>query len=199
VIARRIADALRRARWPIVTIAAAHLLSLVVGIAMVRTGNEFALDTRDTLVGNAVASDPASLALGRGDAGTAAIIDFARNVGLGAVPTTLTGLAVIMPYPIVAYRGWVGGIVSSRADRTSRLDEPGAAAYYLAVIVLQLFPYSLTGGAGVALGLAFLRPRREGQGRILGLPRTQLADVGWIYALAIPLFLVASVVEFVAA
>ena len=166
---------------------------------MVRTGNEFALDTRDAIVGDAIATDPATLALGRGEAGTAAIIDFARNVSLGAVPTTLAGLAVIMPYPIVAYRGWVGGIVSSRADRSSRLDEPEAAGYYLAVIVLQLLPYSLTGGAGVALGLAFLRPRYAGQVRILGLPRTQLADVGWIYAVAIPLFFVASLVEFVAA
>ena len=199
MIARRIDDALRRARWPIASIAAAYALSLVVGIVMVRSGNEFALDTRDAIVSDAVAGDPASIALGRGDAGTAAVIDFAQNVGLGAVPTTLTGLAVIGPYPIVAYRGWVGGIVSSRADRSSRLDEPGAAAYYLAVIILQLLPYSLTGGAGVALGLAYLRPRPAGQVRILGLPRTQLADVGWIYALSIPLFFVASLVEFVAA
>lgn len=199
MIARRIDDALRRARWPIASIAAAYALSLVVGIVMVRSGNEFALDTRDAIVSDAVEGDPASIALGRGEVGTAAVIDFAQNVGLGAVPTTLAGLAVIGPYPIVAYRGWVGGIVSIRADRSSRLDEPGAAAYYLAVIILQLLPYSLTGGAGVALGLAYLRPRPAGQVRILGLPRTQLADVGWIYALSIPLFFVASLVEFVAA
>jgi hypothetical protein len=199
LIARPIADALRRARWPIASIAAAYALSLIVGIGMVRTGNEFALRTRDTIVGEAVASDPATLALRRGDAGTAAVIDFARNVGLGAVPTTVTGLAVIAPYPIVAYRGWVGGIVSTRDDRTNRLDEAGSATYYLAVIFLQLLPYSLTGGAGVALGLAFIRPRPAGEVRILGLPRTPLADVGWIYALSIPLFFVASLVEFVAA
>jgi hypothetical protein len=197
--ARRIGDALHRARWPIASIAAAYALSLAVGIVMVRMGNEFALVTRDAIVGDAVASDPASLALRRGDAGTAAVIDFAQNVALGAVPTTVMGLAIIGPYPIAAYRGWVGGIVSSRADRSNRLDELGSATYYLAVIVLQLLPYSLTGGAGVALGLAFIRPRRAGQARILGLPREQLADVGWIYALSIPLFFVAAVVEFGAA
>ena len=129
MIPRRIADALRRARWPIATIALVYAASLLVGVVMVRSGDEFALDARDAIVADAVASDPASLALGRGDAGTAAIVDFARNVGLGAVSTTVTGLAVIIPYPIVAYRGWVGGVVSSRVDRTNRLDEPGPAIY----------------------------------------------------------------------
>jgi hypothetical protein len=47
-------------------------------------------DTRDAIAGDV---NPATLAVGRGGVGTAAVIDFARNVGQGAVPTTLTGLA----------------------------------------------------------------------------------------------------------
>ncbi len=76
------------------------------------------------------------------------------------------------------------------------------AMYYLSVMLLQLLPYSLAGGAGVRLGLAFLRPTSRfgypGSARWLGLPAEGVRDVLRIYALVVPLFLVASLVEFLA-
>jgi uncharacterized membrane protein SpoIIM required for sporulation len=61
-------------------------------------------------------------------------------------------------------------------------------------------PYSLAGGAGVRLGLALLKPDGRfgyaGQQRWLGLPAEGIRDVVRIYTLVIPLFLLASLVEF---
>jgi hypothetical protein len=37
----------------------------------------------------------------------AALLDFERNLLLGAVTQTVGRLAVILPYPTAAYRGWV--------------------------------------------------------------------------------------------
>ncbi len=63
--------------------------------------------------------------------------------------------------------------------------------------MLQLVPYSLAGGVGVNLGLANLRPRPVYQGaRWLGLPREALLDVLRVYLLVVPLFLIASLWEF---
>jgi uncharacterized membrane protein SpoIIM required for sporulation len=75
-------------------------------------------------------------------------------------------------------------------------------SYYLGVLLFQLIPYTLAGGAGVRLGLGFLLPSgRWGYPagrRWLGLPAEGVRDVGRIYALVVPLFLVASLVEFLA-
>jgi hypothetical protein len=95
----------------------------------------------------------------------------------------------------------VGGIVSVDGTHSSRLtSSAGEAAYYLVVIVLQLIPYALAGGAGVRLGLAFLWPRGRfgypSTRRWLGLPREGVRDVLLIYALVAPLFAFASTVEF---
>ncbi len=76
------------------------------------------------------------------------------------MPNTVGGLAVVIPYPVIAYRGWIGGIVSVNNAHISRLVEPNQAFYYLSVLTLQIIPYSLAGGAGVNLGLAYLRPKR---------------------------------------
>jgi uncharacterized membrane protein SpoIIM required for sporulation len=62
-----------------------------------------------------------------------------------------------------------------------------------------LIPYSISGGAGVNLGVAFLWPRPAYQGeRWLGLPKEAVRDLLRIYVLVIPLFLVASLWEFLA-
>jgi hypothetical protein len=57
-------------------------------------------------------------------------------------------------------------------------------------------------GAGVRLGLAFLQPTSAfgypGSAKWLGLPVDGLRDVLRIYAMIVPLFLVASLVEFLA-
>jgi hypothetical protein len=88
--------------------------------------------------------------------------------------------------------------VSVRRDHTSRLNNPRSAVYYLLTLLLQVIPYSLAVGAGVNGGVSLFRPAPCYQGeKWLGLwPKEVLRDVARIYALAIPLFLVASLWEF---
>ena len=64
----------------------------------------------------------------------------------------MTGLAVVGPSPIAAYRGWVGGIVSVDAQHRSRLRQPGLAFDHVVTVALQQIPFILTGGAGMYLG-----------------------------------------------
>lgn len=195
-----ILSALSRARLAILTIALTYAVSLGIGIVMAQTENPFALAYRDNLVASAREGDPASLALQKGNRWSAALFDFGRNLLLGAVPSTLGGLGIILPYPIVAYRGWVGGIVSIDNAHVSRLANPSEAMYYISVVILQLIPYTMSAGAGINLGLAYYRPRRYYQGaKWLGLPQEAVLDVLRIYMLAMPLFFVASLVEFFAA
>jgi hypothetical protein len=110
------------------------------------------------------------------------------------------GLAVALPFPQAAYRGWIGGLVSVDGEHKSRLRHWRERNYYLGVLLLQLIPYSLAGGTGVRLGLAVLMPKGRwgfpGSERWLGLPAEGVRDVGRIYALIVPLFLVASLIEF---
>lgn len=193
-----IVRALSRARLGIVTIALTYLTALLIGGAMVHTGNAFALRYGDDLVARARATSPASIALAQGNRLNAALVDFGQNL-LGAVTDTVGGLGVVFPYPLVAYRGWVGGIVSVDSNHVSRLANPVEAIYYLLTLILQLTPYSLAGGAGVNLGMAYYRPRAIYQGdRWLGLPREAVLDVLRIYLLVVPLFFIASLWEFLA-
>lgn len=193
--------ALKRARLCILSIGLTYAISVVCGILMVHSGNEFALRYRDKLVSRASATDPAARALDKGEKVKAALFDFTGNLFLGAVPSTISGLGIIVPYPLCAFRGWVGGIVSVDGNHRSRLAESRARNYYLGVLILQLLPFSLTGGAGVYLGVAWYRSWRASEFRWswkLPLPRGALLDVVWIYVLAVPLFLVASFTEFLA-
>ena len=193
--------AVSRARTAILTIAFTYVLSVIVGIVMVHGGNGFALDYADSLVAKAQATDASSIALQHDERLKAALFDFGGNLFVGAIPNTIEGLAVIMPYPFVAFRGWVGGIVSVGTDsaHTSRLADPGEGAYYLLTLVLQLIPYSLAAGAGVNLGLSAFRPRPFYQGiKWLGFPKEAILDVFRIYVFVVPLFLVASLWEFLA-
>ena len=134
-----------------------------------------------------------------GDRLGAALWDFYGNLVLGAVPHTLAGLGVVFPYPLVAYQGWIGGIVSVNNAHVSRLATFSGAFYYLLTLVLQLVPYSLAAGAGVNLGLSLWRKQTYYEGeRWLGFPKEAVLDLLRIYALVIPLFLVASLWEFFA-
>jgi hypothetical protein len=196
-VSRELSGALKRARIPILTIAATYFLSLVIGIAAVHSGSSLALAQRDQIVGKAIKGDPASLAMKNGHHVRAALFDFSRNLFLGAIPSTAGGLGVFIPYPVAALRGWVGGIVSVNSAHTSRLSTGKSAAYYLIVLLLQLTPYSLAGGAGVYLGREWYRARTTGTKRYWwAMPRQAVFDVVWIYSLIVPLFLVASLVEF---
>jgi hypothetical protein len=193
-----IARAIGRARWPILTVAATYGVSLLVGMGMVQAGSRFALSYRDRLVGQATQQGRVARAVQQGDPLQAAGWDFGGNLVQGAMLKTVMGVGIIMPYPWVAYQGWIGGIVSVRGDHTSRLNDPRSALYYLLTLVLQLVPYSLATGAGVNLGMALLRPPPYYQDqKWLGLlPIEALRDIGRIYALVIPLFLAASLWEF---
>jgi hypothetical protein len=189
--------AITRARISILTVALTYVVSIAVGIILVHIGNSFALNQRDQIVGGAQSS-PILVALDQNQRLTAGLLDFAGNL-FAAVSTTIAGLGVIFTYPVVAYRGWVGGIVSVDGAHLSRLADPREAAYYLITLVLQIIPYSFTGGAGVNMGLAFLKPRPEYQGKKwLGIPAEAIRDVLRIYLVAAPLFLMASLWEFLA-
>jgi hypothetical protein len=131
---------------------------------------------------------------------SAALFDFVGNLGRGAVPYTIMGLGVVFPLPLVVYQGWVGGIVSIDGHHASRFGSAREALYYTGVMLLQLIPYSLAAAAGIRLGLAFVMPKGRygypGTKRWLGLPSEGVRDVLRIYTLVVPLFLVASLVEF---
>lgn len=189
--------AIKRARDPILTVAGTYVISVLVGAIMVHAGNTFALTYRDRLVG-AAQQDSIGQAVRRGDNLRAALSDFAGNLILGAMPKTLSGFGIIFPYPWVAYQGWIGGIVSVRGDHSSRLNDLHSAAYYLLTLLLQLLPYSLAIGAGVNVGISLFWPPvyYQNQKWLNLFPKEALRDLGRIYALVIPLFLAASLWEF---
>lgn len=187
--------ALYRARISILTVGLTYLISIVFGILMVHTGNPFAISYRDRIVSNAQSS-PILIALDRNDRFRAAILDSGGNL-VGALSNTLGGLGVIFPYPFIAYRGWIGGIVSIDSTHASRLADPKEAMYYLTTLILQLIPSILAGGIGVNLGLSLYRPKVYYQGeKWLGISKEAIRDVFRIYLLVIPLLLLASLWEF---
>ena len=192
--------ALRRARLPILTVALTYLLSVVIGAALVHSGNAFALAQVDNLRAQVNAStDPTLKALAQGNRLQAALFDFGSNLVLGALPGTVAGMCVICFYPLAIYRGWIGGIVSVDSAHASRLADPAEAAYYLTTLILQLIPYILAGGAGVNLGLALLRPAAAYRGeKWWVLPKEAIRDAARIYVLVVPLFALAACFEFFA-
>jgi hypothetical protein len=187
--------ALHRARIAILTVAITYLVSVSVGMIMVHTGNEWAIAYRDHIVSGAQSS-PIIIALKQNDRLRAALLDFGGNLYV-AIANTLGGLGVIVPYPMIAYRGWIGGIVSIDSSHVSRLADPREATYYLITLTLQLIPSILSGGAGVNMGLAYFRPKSFYQGeKWLGIPKEAIRDALRIYLIVIPLFLLASLWEF---
>jgi hypothetical protein len=193
----RVFEALGRARAPITILAFASLCPLVAGGLLATTGNTFALNQRDGIVAAAQASETLG-AYKQNDRLKAALLDFRGNVE-AALVTSVTGLAVVGPLPIAAYRGWVGGLVSVDGQHVSRLSQPGPAFYYVVTLALQLIPYILTGGAGMHLGIVAWRRRNDASVRsvlTLRIPGEAMRDVGWIWALALPIFLAGSLFEF---
>ena len=102
-----------------------------------------------------------------------------------------------MGYAAALLRGWVGGIVSVDGDHHSRLASARSGIYYLGVLLLQILPYSLVGGAGINIGISLYRrtPHYSGP-RWWSFPIEALRDALRIYVLAIPFFLIASLIEF---
>jgi len=193
---------MRRARDPLAWVAIAYAVGIFAGIVGVHAGHPFSLRERDRIVGHAVAHDAPSLALAHGERISAVVFDFAGNLGKGAVPYTVMGLGVVFPLPFLVYQGWVGGIVSVDGHHRSRFGSPGEALYYVGVMLLQLIPYTLATAAGIRLGLAFTMPTGSygypNSERWFGLPSEGVRDVLRIYTVVVPLFLLASMVEFLA-
>lgn len=181
----------------ICSLAGINALAVLVGALMVHAGSDFALSYRDKLVAKAQRKDAAAISYRQGHRFQAAGKDFTMNLLVGAASQTITGLTVVSPYGFGAYRGWVGGIVSVDRNHESRLREWRKGAYYLITLVLQLIPYSLAGGIGVHLGLCFFRPPKYYTGdKIGGYPTEGIWDVARVYLLITPLFLIASLWEF---
>jgi hypothetical protein len=194
--------ALRHARWGIWTIAATYALSVFAGLWMVHAGNHFALDYRDRLVGTARRESPILREFQKNNRLAAAGLDAAGNAFAG-LSGVAAGYGVPAGYGVAAFRGWIGGVVSVDDAHRSRLGTPYEAFYYLMTLLLQLLPYSLTGGAGVNIGFAaFASSRRTGyrgpRMRWLQIPYEAIRDAGWIYLTSLPLFAIASLFEFTA-
>ncbi len=188
--------ALRKARSSIMAVALAHILAVTIGAVLVHTGYGPALAYRDELVTRARQSDPVSLAAQRGENLRAALVEAGRTQWVCSL-VAITGLTVVTPFILAVYRGLVGGVVSVDDNHLSRLRQPAHAIYYLSVIILQVIPYTLAGGAGVQLGLTyFRRDSDDGRERWLGYPREAIWDVVRILVLITPLVLVANLWEF---
>ena len=118
-------------------------------------GINFALTYRDKIVGKAIRSDKASINYQKGNNFSAALNDFKGNLFLGAIPQTVMGLGIIVPYFTVTHQGWVGGIVSVDSDHKSRFKSLRSTFYYFFVLLLQFIPFSLAIGSGIKFGIDF--------------------------------------------
>jgi hypothetical protein len=190
--------AVRHTRRFILSIFLTYVASSAVGIGMAHVGNGIALAERDRIVQKALTSAKASMEYRSGDRAKAALHDFAGNLFYAALPQTVAGFGVVLPYFSVAYQGWIGGIVSVDGTHRSRLRTLRGATYYIGVLLLQFIPFSLSIGAGVRCGVDLYRHNGDVGWRMwrYRLPRQSLVDLGWVIALTIPLFLVASAFEF---
>jgi hypothetical protein len=185
------------ARLPIATVFVSYALSVIFGIVMATSGNTYAIAQRDAIVG-AARSSAITTANRSGDHVRAALLDFGANLTAGGLSSTAIGTSVVGLYPVVAYRGWIGGIVVLDSEHRSRLADPASAVYYLVTLILQLVPYSIAGGVGVRLGVgawARLRSKTD-TATWLGLPTDLLRDALLAYVVIAPLFLIASLWEF---
>jgi hypothetical protein len=194
----RITEALLRCKPFAISIFLTYVVSSSVGIFMAHAGSRFALAQRDKIVRKALTSDKSSIAYQSGNRATAVVLDVAGNVFYAAIPQTVAGLGVVLPYFSVAHQGWIGGIVSVDNTHRSRLRNSKAASYYVLVLLLQFIPFSLAIGAGVRCGVELYRHNTDVSWRFwrYRLPRQSLVDLTYVFAVAIPLFFVASAFEF---
>jgi len=192
----RVQLAIKRARLGLLLMGCAYVTGLMVGIVSVHTGHQRSLAFRDRIVSKAQSSSPILRYADKGHPIVAAALDFGGNL-LGATLTAGAGWYAPAPFPLAIYRGWIGGIVSVDGHQRSRFRTMDSGLCYGLVVVLQLVGYTLSGGAGVNLGIARTRPRPEYTGpRFLSVPIEAIRDAAYIYGLVIPIFAIASALEF---
>ncbi len=194
----RVPASLRRARVPILSLAAIQGSLVLGGALAVREGNRIATLDRDSVMTRVRTDDVAARASRQGRVLEAVLIDFSHSLLLEAAPDTVTGLTVVLPYAWAAHRGWIGGIVF--ADGRSRGRPPVTVAqpvWDLLALALRLLAHSLAGGAGVSMGLAVFRVRPPSEdARWFGVPREAVLDALALYVVVAPVLLAASMCEF---
>lgn len=195
-IMKSIVTALDRCKLWCLSIFMVYCISCLSGIVMVHSGNQFALNYRDKIVGRAMTNDQAAIANNSGNKFKAALLDFSGNLLIGSTMQTFLGLGIIIPYLTTAYQGWIGGIVSVDANHQSRLFHARSALYYLIVFLLQTIAYSLCIGSGVRAGVQTYKINKGKRLREYRLHKARYKDVLLIYIVAIPIFFTASCIEF---
>ncbi len=165
---------------------------------MVQSGNGFALSQRDKIIKMLIREDKAAINYRAGNNLKAALYDFTENLFISAIPQTFLGLSIIFPYATVSYQGWVSGIVSVDNYHHSRLTKIKPALYYFIVLFLQFIPFSLTIGAGIKSGIEIYKQNMPVGWRFweFRITRENLTDIGNMFIISIPLFLMASLFEF---
>lgn len=193
-----ILEALHRCRIYAASIFLTYCAACLIGILMSHCGNEFELSQRDKIVGAATANDKASINYQAGENFTAALFDCAGNLFFAAVPQTILGFGIVIPYFSVTYQGWIGGIVSVDSSHQSRFKTVKGSAYYLIVLLLQFIPFSLSIGAGVKCGIEFYRHNSIVSWKFWNyrIPIASLKNLGYVYLVSVPLFFAASCFEF---
>lgn len=193
-----ILGALERCKIYTASVFITYCISCLIGILMSHDGNDFALGQRDRIVGAALVSDKSSLNNQSGNSFTAALYDCAGNLFYAALPQTVLGFGIVLPYGTVAYQGWVGGIVSVDNSHRSRFKNARASAYYLIVLLLQFIPFSISIGAGIKCGVDSYKHNIGVSWKLWNyrIPKPSLQDVGYVYLVSIPMFFIASNFEF---
>ena len=197
----KVYTAIKQCRLYVLTIFIAYCLSCLTGIIMSHAGNQYAASSRDNIVGKAMKSDKASINYQEGNNISAALNDFMGNLFFGAVPQTLMGFGIVIPYFFVLKQGWVGGIVSIDSEHKSRFKNFKSTFYYFFVLLLQFIPYSLAIGAGIRCGVEFYNYNKLNGWHIqkLKVHKDSIFDLGYVYILVVPLFFIASCFEFLSA
>ncbi len=197
----KVSAALKRCKLYVLSIFIAYCLSCLTGIIMSHAGNQYAVSSRDNIVGNAMKNDKASINYQHGNNFSAALNDFMGNLLFGAVPQTVMGFSIVIPYFFVLKQGWVGGIVSINSEHKSRFNSFRSTFYYFLVLLLQFIPYSLAIGAGIKCGVDFYNNNRMNGWHLskLKIQKNSLFDLGYVYIVVVPLFFIASCFEFLSA